>query len=103
MNILDRIRHPAWTVALVLIGLALVAMFAGGTTAWLAQGGLATLVTGLVAAVYYLALIRLTRWLRVTTDPEETDALYNSHPLARPMLRVGLYLGAGLVTIAVFG
>jgi len=103
MTLADRIRHPAWTVALVLLALGAVALLGGGTAAWLAQGGLATLVTGLVAAVYYLGLIRLTRWLRVTTDPEETDALYRSHPLARPMLRVGLYLGAGLVTIAVFG
>lgn len=103
MSIIDRIRHPALTVVLILLALALVAIFAGGTAAWLAQGGLATLVTGLVAAAYYVALIRITRWLRVTTDPEETDALYSSHPLARPLLRVGLYLGAGLVTIAVFG
>jgi len=103
MSLLDRIRHPALTIAIVLIVLALIAMFFGGTAAWLAQGGLATLVTGLVAAVYYIGLIRLTRWLRVTTDPEETDALYSSHPLARPLLRFGGYLGAGLVTIAVFG
>jgi hypothetical protein len=102
MTLADRIRHPAWTVALVLLALGAVALLGGGTAAWLAQGGLATLVTGLVAAVYYLGLIRLTRWLRVTTDPDEAYAL-SSHPLARPMLRGANYLGAAIVTLAVFG
>lgn len=102
MSILDRIRHPAWTVALILIAFVVVAMI-GGTVAWFAQGALAKAGPGLIAVAFYLALIRLTRFLRVTTDPEESDALYSSHALARPMLRAANYLGAAIVVHAIFG
>lgn len=101
MSILDRMRHPAWTVALIL-GAFVAAAALGGTVAWFAQGGLALAGNGLIAAAFYLGLIRLTRFLRVTTDPDEAYAL-SGHPLARPMLRAANYLGAAIVTLAVFG
>lgn len=102
-RIIDALRHPAWLITAVLLVFILLAGVVGGTGGWLASGGLATLMTGILAAAFYLGLIRASRFLRLTLDPEHADAIYASHPLGRVLMACGNYVGAGLVTIAVFG
>jgi hypothetical protein len=96
-------RHPAWVIALVLALFLSMAFLVGGFGGWMASGGLVQLFTGLVAAIFYFALLRVSRYLTLTLNPEQASALAASHPLAPAVLSLANYLGAGLVTLAVFG
>lgn len=100
---LELLRHPIYLIVAVLVTFALLAFVVGGTGGWLASGGLATLMTGILAAAFYLGLIRASRFLRLALEAEHAQAIYDSHPLGRVLMACGNYVGAGLVTIAVFG
>lgn len=95
-------RSPLLAASVVFVAIIGAAALGGGGIAYLSQGGSIQLFQGLVAAAFFLALGRITRYLTVTLRKETSDAIGTS-PIARGIISAGNLIASGLVTLAVFG
>lgn len=98
----EKLRNPAWFIlAIVILTIAATQVFEGEflATTW---GGIVQVGSGLMALATYFALIRLSRHLSLTLTKEEVQEIAKNAQ-ARALISAGMYVGCGLVILALWG
>lgn len=97
------LKNPIWLIILVAIGIAVAIGLVGGTLGFFAGGGAVRVITGVVAAAYFIALAVLLRYLSITLTRSESINAIRANPVALSIISGSVLLAAALVTAAVFG
>lgn len=98
----EKFRNPMVFITIIVVLTIVATQVFEGELLRVTWGGIVQVFSGLMAIATYFALLRLSRHLSLTLKREDAQEI-GKDAKARANLSAGIYIGAGLVIIALWG